>query len=278
LISKIRFIIVLKCELFIYKMINIHQYQNVIKKLQVSNGSIVGVSEQEYLQKQSNNSHLFHIIDQNTVAYYFFENSIAISKLDKFRTLINKSVEKKYTKIHLYIPGAPSNNITKEVNAINASKVAEIRVQDLKHYNIDIRRGPHCSLHEIMTSEEIDVEVTRGLKVAINSLASIPLNDAQLQMLNVKKGDVIRITNDSCRHTGGYVTYRIVSSPLEKNEVMDKTVKSDEEFYSEGSDGENSVSQDVSEAESEESEAESDDPIEDPLEDLSNSETDEEFD
>lgn len=258
-------------------MINIHQYQNVIKKLQVSNDSITGVSEQEYLQKQSSNSHLFHIIDKNTVAYYFFENSIAISKLDKFRTLINKSIEKKYTKIHLYIPGAPSNNIVKEINSINASKVAEIRVQDLKHYNIDIQKGPHCSLHEIMTPEEIDVEITRALKVAINSLPSIPLNDAQLQMLNVKKGDIIRITNNNCRITGGYINYRIVSSPLEKNEVMDKTAKSDEENFSEVSD-DGSVSQEDIESDFSEESEESEDLMDDVLEDLSNSETDEEFD
>jgi DNA-directed RNA polymerase subunit H (RpoH/RPB5) len=259
-------------------MINIHQYKNVIKKLQLFNSSIVGVSEQEYMQKQSNNSHLFHIIDSNTVAYYFFENSVAISKLDKFRTLINKSIEKKYTKIHLYIPGSPSNNIIKEINIINNLKNAEVRVQDLKHYNIDIQKGPHCALHEIMTPDEVETEITRMLKVAVNSLPSIPLNDAQLQMLNVKKGDIIRITNKSCRITGGYINYRIVSSPLEKNEVMDKTVKSDEENFSEVSDDDSDMRSEESE-ESEGSGSEENLLEGSVLEDLSEtSETEEEFD
>ncbi len=210
-----------------------HQYQLVIKMLKDQYGDLTPLTQEAYNKKRESGSYIGHNILNQYVAYFFFETSKMIANLGNFRSLIDQSLARSYRQVIIFIPFTLTSSINKFIQESNLRTRNQIIIYELKHFNIEPGRGPHCGLHEIMTQEEIETEITRQLHVSVRSLKRIALNDAQLQFLRPKVGDVIRIKkkNPVC---GEIPDYRLVTKPMEKGEaVQSKSEDSDAE--SEGS-------------------------------------------
>ena len=117
-----------------------------------------------------------------------------------------------------------SSSIEKYIYQKNEQTPGCIISYELKHFNIGPGSGPHFCKHEIMTKEEIENEITKHHKLSVNDLKKIAKNDAQLQFLRAKIGDVIRISNIS-RYGGHQIDYRVVTKPMEKGDAIKSSGK-----------------------------------------------------
>ncbi len=215
-----------------------HQYELVTKMLNEQYGPLQKISEADYNKKLESGSHIGHNINNEYAVYFFFEKSYVIQSLTTFSKLIEQSFGKNYQYVILFIPHTLSPSITKFIEAKNEHRPGCIVIKRLEHFNIEPGRGPHCGIHEIMTPTEIENEITKHHKLSILDLKRIAQNDAQLQFLRVKIGDVIRITKIS-RSGGQSIDYRVVIKPMEKGEAI-KSTQQKEESDEEESDEEES--------------------------------------
>ena len=76
--------------------------------------------------------------------------------------------------------------------------------------NIDIRKHILVPKHSKLTKQEIQ-ELLEKYKIVLNDLPKILLTDPAIEKLNVKPGDVIKITRDSPT-AGKSIYYRVVTN------------------------------------------------------------------
>ena len=76
--------------------------------------------------------------------------------------------------------------------------------------NIDIRKHILVPEHSKLTKQEIQ-ELLEKYKIVLNDLPKILLTDPAIEKLNVKPGDVIKITRDSPT-AGKSIYYRVVTN------------------------------------------------------------------
>ena len=76
--------------------------------------------------------------------------------------------------------------------------------------NIDIRKHILVPEHSKLTKQEIQ-ELLEKYKIALNDLPKILPTDPAIEKLNVKAGDVIKITRDSPT-AGISIYYRVVAN------------------------------------------------------------------
>ena len=62
--------------------------------------------------------------------------------------------------------------------------------------------------HEIMKKSEVE-ELLKKLKISVNQLPKIKLNDPVVQAIGAKRGDVLKITRNSAV-AGEAIYYRVV--------------------------------------------------------------------
>ena len=76
--------------------------------------------------------------------------------------------------------------------------------------NIDIRKHILVPEHSKLTKQEIQ-KLLEKYKIVLNDLPKILLTDPAIEKLNVKPGDVIKITRDSPT-AGKSIYYRVVTN------------------------------------------------------------------
>lgn len=235
-----------------------HQYRLIVDMLKKEYGEVTPVlSEAEYNKKYESKLTIGMNVADLHIAYFLFKGSKTIANLANFRTMIQQSLSKGYKQILLFASEFMSSSIDKFIKSENEKRKNLIILKYTYHFNIEHGSGPFCGKHMIMTPEEIENEITKQQRISITDLKRIAQNDAQLQFLRVKVGDVIRIESIS-RNCGETIDYRFVTKPMEKGEALQNTKvpksSEDQDDESEGSfeeDSEEDLLDPISDAESE---------------------------
>jgi DNA-directed RNA polymerase subunit H (RpoH/RPB5) len=134
-----------------------------------------------------------------------------------------------------------STYIKKKISDINLKIIvtkSKIKFHNYlhKHFLLDIKNGPLCSPHTILTKEEVRKLCTRELMIHPLSLPSILINDPQIIWIGAELGDIIKIEANS-EMAGKVIRYRIVTPTsgkviTEQNQNADFESDIEEEYDS----------------------------------------------
>jgi len=155
------------------------------------------------------NSYILHTFldkkNKKVDIYLFDKNSKFIKTTQNFKELLNKYKKKKIQLIFF----------TKELLSIYIKKAIKtyknISYDNYlhKHFIIDIRKGPLCSKHEIMSKKEVQT-LWYWFKTHPHHLQAIHIDDPQVIWLGAKINNIIKITSIS-EISGICINYRVVT-------------------------------------------------------------------
>lgn len=147
----------------------------------------------------SNNKTLFELVINKTKIIYCLSSKVKWSELKKFFEEENP--------LSLYIC-VFKEKLSQNNNKMLANLKLNLQVFDIKQLQFNISRHVLVPRHDLITSEDEVAQILENL--SIKSKFQLPLilrSDAMARYLNLKNGDVVRITRVSPT-AGEYVSYR----------------------------------------------------------------------
>lgn len=169
----------------------------------------------------------FNCIDtkknKSVYIYLFTEDSIYISITLQFKKLISRIKDKNEFSVILITASNLSIYINKTLPQFtNVSFFNYLH----KCFNIDVTKGPFCSLHTILSHPEVVQLCSNELFINPLGLPAISINDVQCIWIGAELGQVIKITSIS-EITGNTIKYRLVTPDAGKFHVL-KSIEPDE--------------------------------------------------
>jgi DNA-directed RNA polymerase subunit H (RpoH/RPB5) len=168
-------------------------------------------------------------LERDVFIYLFTGNSRFIKTTPQFKRIMDKTSD----------DPADVIIITKEPLSIYINK-ALVKYPHLNvfnylhvHFNIELSKGPLCSKHTILSTNEVRTLCSQDLVIHPLSLPSISINDPQNIWIGGKLGQVIKIESIS-EITGKSIRYRIVAPEsgkvmnMQKYDENTKKIKSDD--------------------------------------------------
>lgn len=201
------------------------QYLNVVKMVtdkKYRGHTLDGVLKQEdFNKKLAVKEFVMHCItDINTALLFIKEGSAYTTVKAKFDSLITGST-KNLSAAYVFVGGPVNKSIMKFIAGKNKEKPRFIQFFPLKHFNCEPHLAPHCSVHSIMSPEEVERELLVHHRVMISSLPQIRENDPPCLWLGAVSGQVVRILRRNT-NSGLEVTFRVVVKGAERKEALDK--------------------------------------------------------
>jgi DNA-directed RNA polymerase subunit H (RpoH/RPB5) len=209
-------------DILYQKYLNIQKFILDYRKYQVVGGKFL---DQNTFNKSMLNDHYVKIECTNT------EDKIKVYII----LLKNDSKYLKSTPIFKKLMMSLGKNsaeviiISKELLSIYIKKIIpklkHLTIQNYlhRHFSIEIPKGPLCSKHRILTSDEVSHLCSNDLMIHPLGLPTILINDPQCIWLGAKIGDTIEIESLS-EISGKAVRYRIVRPAAEINENLSDDV------------------------------------------------------
>jgi DNA-directed RNA polymerase subunit H (RpoH/RPB5) len=206
------------------------KYKNIQKFIEKRNykNEDASLDLAEFTKMIYANSYIkFNCIDtkknKSVYIYLFTEDSIYISITLQFKKLISKLKEKTDFSVILIT----STNLSIYINK-SLYQFTNVTFFNYLHkcFNIDVTKGPFCSVHTILSHPEVVQLCSSELFINPLGLPAISINDVQCIWIGAELGQVIKITSIS-EITGNTIKYRLVTPDAGKFHVL-KSIEPDE--------------------------------------------------